>query len=123
MIAIAAINGWQLSGHQRRLRERYDRVRLGMTRAEVASCVGSAPSRGELIIRILGGGDWDSAAHEEQASWSEVDDIDVWVDESLYIGVCYSHGKAVRKVMEISLPPWKVKAREWLARLRGLVGL
>jgi hypothetical protein len=92
-----------------------------MTPADVASSIGSAASGAELIRRIPDGGPWDLVAME--GSWSpRFDKTEAWIDESVGIGVCYRDGKAALKSMEIRVPPWKVKARECLQWLRGLVG-
>jgi hypothetical protein len=40
---LAAIGWWQFGPRERYTRKQFDRVRLGMTPAEVASCIGSAP--------------------------------------------------------------------------------
>src|SRR5262249_8292820 len=106
------------------MREKYDRIRLGMTPAEIASCLGSAPS-GEAFADklLLSRGGWGSADYEEQEfDFSEVDETQLWVDESVTLAVCYSHGNAVKEGHGKLRAPWKVKARNWLAWLRGLVG-
>src|ERR1051326_2049336 len=77
-LAAVAISWWQLSGPRGRFtREQYDRIRLGMTPAEVALSMGSAPSG---RYRLTAGTN---------------DETEVWVDECVYIYVFCSPGKAV----------------------------
>jgi hypothetical protein len=68
---------------------------------------------------------WDYVAYEgprPSPSPVFVDKTETWEDESVIVCVEYGHGKAVLKFMEVRVPQWKVKTREWLNRLRGLVG-
>jgi len=66
-------------------------------------------------------GPWESVAEEsdglpaKKSDWGSY----VWVDQSVAIWVSYRDGKAIEKNVYIRIPPWKLKAREWLDRLRG----
>jgi hypothetical protein len=110
---IGAVGWWQLSGPRGRItREQFDRIRLGMTPAEVALVIGCSPC----------GESWDSEKLAEVAD-AEFERGEAWSDEAVYILVGYGHGKVVYKTMGIGgVPPWKIKARAWLDWLRGLVG-
>jgi hypothetical protein len=108
-------------------REQYDRIRFGMTPAEVASSIGSDPSPiGRLIRGIERRGTWHTVASDVSGPpllATDKADVDVWVDKSVIIEVQYRNGKAFVKMMDILVPSWKAKARNWLNWLRGLVGL
>lgn len=118
-VAIAVVS-WQLSGPRERFtREQYGHIRLGMTPADVALVMGG-PSRGERR-----GGRWDTVDREGPPPPSlRVLPVDKWVDETVAITVVYSDGdaRAIWKNMTIRVPPWKVKARNWLNWLRRVVG-
>jgi hypothetical protein len=47
----------------------------------------------------------------------------VWGDNYTRIIVAFRDGKAIAKGMEVPMSFVEMKLREWLARLRGLVGL
>jgi hypothetical protein len=66
-------------------------------------------------------GHWDHVVRETKRPWP-YEKSEVWLEGSIAICVCYRDGKAVLKTMEIRVPPWRVKVREWLDWLRGLVG-
>ena len=124
LVAIAGLASWSLWPRSV-MRERYEQIRIGMTRAEVALSMGSSPSREALMRQILDPGTWDPAAQEGQRfDFAQIDSIEpeAWVDESVAVSVYFSHGRAVLKAMEIRVPAWKMKARDWLNWLRGLVG-
>jgi hypothetical protein len=86
-VAIGVI-WWQLSSHGRFTREQYDRIRLGMTPAEVASCIGSGPSPIELLKRMQeewfergNRGLWENVWEESRRPFPS-DKMEVWFDES-----------------------------------------
>jgi hypothetical protein len=117
VVALAVISWWQLSSPRTQFtREHYDRIRLEMAPDEVALSVGSAP------FDRMSCGTWNTVASESNVHFPlSVDKREVWADESVFISVAYSHGKAILKKMAIREPSWKVKAREWLSWLRGRV--
>jgi hypothetical protein len=151
VVAIAAICWWQFSIQSRFTREQFDRIRFGMTPAEVSGVMGSAPSGGTSSRHyyyeyMFGYGDdpdiatdcWDIVA-DEANGWPDLlnsqvrdevhaallkveDRANTWGDESVQIWVMYHDDKVIRKEMQIRVPPWKVKALKWLDWLRGLVG-
>jgi hypothetical protein len=133
-VAIGVI-WWQLSIPQGRFpRERYDRIRVGMTPAEVASCIGSGPCPTESLPRIFPDGmvnvAWREASQPGLRTEAIIPEsiwllkrVDIWVDDSDVICVGYFQGEVLMKLWGIRMPPWKVKARRLLIRLRGLVGL
>jgi hypothetical protein len=45
-----------------------------------------------------------------------------WSDKSVIITVDYHDGKTIEKEMHTRVPPWQLKARDWLAWLRWHVG-
>jgi hypothetical protein len=118
LVAIAGLATWLFWPNA--MREKYDRIRLGMTRAEVASVMGWPPSGADAIQRYHS---LDLVAAEERDPMStSFDATAAWSDESVVIGICYSKGEVVQKSMLIGVPPWKSKLRERLDWLRGLVG-
>jgi hypothetical protein len=114
-VAIGVIS-WQLTVPPagRFTREQYDRIRVGMTPAEVASAVGSGPSSIEVIQRIPNRGHWQTVASEETRPPIPYDKTEGWVDESVIIEVGYWQGKAVLKMMETPRPAWKDWLPSWL---------
>jgi hypothetical protein len=120
-VAIAAITGSQVSGPSGRFtREQYDRIRFGMTPVEVASVMGCPPSGPVAMYRFIDS-DFDLAADVGEPAKTALDSA-LWCDESLGVMVYYHNGKVALKQMLVRVPTWKVKAREWLYWLRGLVG-
>jgi hypothetical protein len=106
------------------MREKYARIRIGMTRAEVTEIMGAEQSEaksGRDLERCI------DIVMEPSAGRFEHDHVGFWYDPSLesgvYIDVFYSHDKASAKMMWFRVPLWKVKAHEWLGWLCGLVGL
>jgi hypothetical protein len=128
---LVAISWLQLSGPQGRLREWYDRIRLGMTPAEVAAVVGGLPPNTTETTSVSGPvyinnvyGFCDLVAQESDGLPSNESDlvVYVWTDQSVEIWVAYRDSKINRKEMYTQVPPWKVKARACVDWLRRLVG-
>jgi hypothetical protein len=66
---------------------------------------------------------WECVAEGDERPWPDTT-TQVWYDPSvIIIHVSFHGGKAVLKTMESPVPAWKMKARDWLDWLRGLVGL
>jgi hypothetical protein len=105
-------------------REQYDRIRLGMTPAEVLLALDNSARTTPFLVTP--NNDWDTVAEDGSGLPSPVVSGNfgwVWRDESVQIWVYYHDAKTVQKRMYTHVPSWKVKAREWLAWLRGLVGV
>jgi hypothetical protein len=120
-VAIAVVS-WQLSTPRGRFtREQYDRIRLGMTPAEVASVMGGVPPPDTPENYY---GFWECLAEESDGLPSEESDLRVyaWTEESVAIWVACRDGKTIQKEIHARVPSWKIKAYEWLHTLRGLVG-
>jgi hypothetical protein len=123
---------WQLSGVRGQFTvEQYDRIRLGMTPAEVSQLMGSPPSDRQHLQMFAEGGcsyvasEDDGMWLDDGGLWPHEKKVDHWVDAFVWISVRYRDGKASIKTMYIQphpQPPPKSKAREWLDWLRGLVG-
>jgi hypothetical protein len=120
---------WQLSVKfgGKFARDQYDRIRFGMTPAEVAAVMGGPPLADKMELPPWKHPDWEGVAN----SWdpNRVYTLGpnggpygvAWLDGHASIWVDYSDGKVIHKQMNI-YHPWKIKAREWLVWLRGLVG-
>jgi hypothetical protein len=117
-VAVVVIGWLQLSGPHGR--EHYNRIRLGMTPAEVASSIGTGPSASKLIARAPGRG-WDLEA-SEGPSFTFFDTTEAWADESVVSEVYYRNGKAVLKRMYVHVAPLKAKALDWLGWLCDRLG-
>src|SRR5262245_47546182 len=119
---LAAIGWWLLSG-PRLTREQYDRIRFGMTPAEVAAVMGGPPFAEKMELPPWGHPDWEGVANSHEPDRVYTLDPDggpdgqAWLDGHACIWVGYSDdGKVIHKQMNI-YHPWKIKAREWLRRL------
>jgi hypothetical protein len=119
-VAIAVI-WWQspVQSEGRFTRKQYDRIRLGMTPAEVGSVMECPGANGDLLRDGL----WETVASDGLASTASIDLAQTWLDEFVIVRVCYWDGKAIAKAIETPVPPWKLKCRACLYWLRGLVGL
>jgi hypothetical protein len=108
-------------------REQYDRIRLGMTPAEVALVMGGrgtgpvGTSVWDKALERIDSPAWDSVAEKSPAPMA-IDRAEAWLDESAAVMVGYCDDKTIKKEMLTRVPLWKIKAREWLDWLRGLVG-
>jgi hypothetical protein len=56
-----------------------------------------------------------------RAITSEPQYFEAWSNGSVNVLVGYRDGKVILKAREVYQPWWKIKAREWLDWLRGLV--
>ena len=102
------------------MREEYDRLRIGMTPAQVSQAMGSPPSDKERVLRVSDLGPWERVADENYTNEYWFENTEVWRDGSVATIVYYRGGLAVVKMMVIRVPPWKAKVRGWLNWLRGL---
>ena len=125
---VAALGWWQLSTQSegRFTRQQYDRIRLGMTPAEVALAIGGSYSyrNAEGFGEISPYDDWERVTYEivPKLVMFGGEAPEAWHDESSGIWVFYRDGKVVMKQMRIHVPSWKTKARDWLNRVRAVVG-
>jgi hypothetical protein len=95
-----------------------------MTSAEVSRSMGFPPSDKERVSQVGSASSWEPVtveSNERPGGPSET--TEVWLDGSVATVVNYQDGKAALKMLEIRVPSWKIKARAWLAWLRGLAGL
>jgi hypothetical protein len=123
-VAIGVI-WWQLSDHRGRFtREQYDRIRLGMTPAEISQIMG-CPPMGLSVLEIPRAGMWEGVARDpmKEPDLQGTSFGGVWSDGVVAICIRCRDSKVVTKSMIIYLSAWQLKTREWLYRLRGLVGL
>jgi hypothetical protein len=102
-------------------RKQYDRIRLGMTPAELSRSMCSPPTDEQRILQLSrmsprGAREWVVVESDERPLPHEKTEI--WYDGSVLITVGYRNGKAVLKMMEGSGPPWGANAGEWLDWLR-----
>src|SRR5262249_37888663 len=81
-VAIAVLGWWKSSGPRGRLLERYDRIRLGMTPAEVAAVMGGLPPNTTESTSVSGPdyinvvyGFWDLVAQESDGLPSDESDL------------------------------------------------
>jgi hypothetical protein len=105
-VALAALIVHRLS--PRFTREQYDRIRLGMTPAEVSQSMDSPPSEVERFVRIPPNlyinDPYELVDLQSDKRPSAYEKMQLWKDGSVIIGVSYQDGKAVLKIM------WKAKA-------------
>jgi hypothetical protein len=100
-----------------------------MTPAEVAAVMGGLPNADKDSLHLTDEG-WevDSDSFETNASFvgpfivGGISNVGAWSNGSVNILIAYRDGKVIWKSRHVYQPWWKIKAREWLAWLRGLVG-
>jgi len=124
LVAVAGLASWFL-WPKSVMRQRYERIRIGMTLAEVTAIMGAEQSEaksGKDLERWM-----DIVGEPSEGSFS-YDHPGFWYDpeRGVYIYVFCSHDNVVAKMMWTRMPPWAAKARERLYLsfywLRGLVG-
>jgi hypothetical protein len=107
-------------------REQYERVRLGMSLPEVEQTLGARPGhynlttqywQKEKLAELEPPAIYGEAAEDRNSRWC------TWDGDGGAIQVWIVLGKVVSKSYVVPVHPAKAKAREWLRRLRGLVGL
>jgi hypothetical protein len=121
LVGIAGLASW-LFWPKSAMREKYDRIRLGMPMDEVSRLMGFPQVEGWRAHVYY---HWEPVAVESMAGYSLAGDTDgtaEWEEGPVAICVGCRDRKAVMKAMEIAVPPWKDEAREWLDWVRGLVG-
>src|SRR5882724_11613199 len=103
-------------------REQYDRIRFGMTPADVASVMGCAATNGHPHLSSwLNQSGWDYEANDNAVDlFSPQDQDEIWVDDGTMVTVIYRHGRVCGKGIEkragIVSKTRKAVAREVLKR-------
>jgi hypothetical protein len=109
---------------ERAMRKKYDRIRLGMTPAEVRVIMkpGHPRDMRELLTmdippleKIGDEGPWPKDLNHLKG-----DTADDWYDSNTWIQVFYRDGKAIHKRMMV--PTTRAQFSYWLYKLRRLVG-
>jgi hypothetical protein len=125
LVAIAGLASW-LSWPKSPMREKYDRIRLGMTMDEVNYIMGSPPAPRTLYSSpwVLESEAWKSVASEPPlpAYHLLVGEGGFWCDGNTGITANCIDGKVSDRVLYVRMTPFEIKLREWLDWLRGLVG-
>jgi hypothetical protein len=109
------------------MREKYDRIRIGMTLAEVNEIMGGPPG-GILYLSpwVLESEAWKSVAREppstEEVEVLLVGDGGFWCDGNTGITANCIDGKVSDRVLYVRMTPCEIKLREWLDWPRRLVG-
>ncbi len=127
MVGMAGLASW-LFWPKSAMREKYDRIRLGMTPAEVKEIMGRPP--GGILYGspwVLESEAWKSVASEPPLPEQEriVGEGGFWCDGHTGIMASYEgevSGIVHCKVLYVRMTPFEIKLREWLDWLRGLVG-
>jgi len=115
--------------------DQYARIRLGMTGDEVIHIMGARRRTFDDVFGMTGRGSWRTIACDPMTDGSlnqwwycfiprgpgpqppragRPPDVDYWIDGSIVIGVVYSQGKVSQKVMNVRIPSWEKKLRQWL---------
>jgi hypothetical protein len=120
LVAVAGLGSWFLWPISA-MREKYDRIRLGMTRAEVIAIMGPEQSQAESGRALERWNRFESEPSVFDRSSVRIDEhAGFWYEPSgVYIDILYSHDKVVLKMMQIRMTELEVKARDWLDWLRG----
>jgi hypothetical protein len=105
------------------MRERYNRIQIGMTQAEVAEIMGAEQTEPESFTRSGFAMTWQfvSEPPPEAMKGMKIDHQGFWYDPSVdcdiyEIGVQYCGGKTVFKHMKVHTTPW---LHEWFWWLVG----
>jgi hypothetical protein len=123
-VAIAVIGSCLRSDPAAQLmRERYERVRLGMTQAEVESVMGDRPQvlAGYPLQEFDADIDWVILAMDGQ-SRSHLDAGYHWINRAGAVSITYQDGSVVGKTLTRRVRRWRSRAAESFNWLRGLVG-
>jgi hypothetical protein len=114
--AVAVIGWWQLSVRPsgRFTREQYDRIRLGMTPAEVSEIIGAWASSPNKKVYAMEQVESESAAELPpyvNVPWRR------WYDGDAEISIWYQDGKVAHKELNRLILYWEMKIGEWRQRL------
>jgi hypothetical protein len=119
LVVIAGLASWSL-WPKSLMREHYERIRIGMTTAEVRVIMKTDHPLGTRDIMAMHVNDLEKVADE--GPWPKGhlagDEVDDWYDGSIWIQVFYRDGKAFHKRMIVHS-----MLQQFLYWLRGLVGL
>src|SRR5262249_48207079 len=96
-------------------REKYDRIQIGMTQAEVETIMDHRPMKAEID---LVGFAWKTVAFEPQMAPLTTDANALWGDYDTNIRVSYLQGKVVSKVLTAHMPAWEYTVL-WCRRKLG----
>jgi hypothetical protein len=114
----------------------YARLRLGMTRDQVIQMMGPHQTPFDDVFAMIGCGSWRTTACDamiddslKQHWWycyvpmgsgprrpraGGPPEVDYWTDGSVIIGVVYRAGRVDQKLMNVRIPSWEMKLRQWL---------
>jgi hypothetical protein len=120
VVATLSVIGWRVSASGGAMRQKYERIRLGMPLDDVVGLMGCPP--GDMTKTKVYAGrlpnhyEWDSLAIASRSG--EWGDSTVWADETSGVDVCFFDGAVDGKSLMRPPPAWKA----CIKRLRGLVG-
>lgn len=108
-------------------REQFDRIKMGMTSAEVLSIMGldlCPPSEWAEEHSGKRGDMWLHISDECARGRTDVAEFDTWIDARQEIRVTYGADHCViGKFLYRRTRPWQITGLRWLARLRRFLGL
>ncbi len=110
-VAIGVI-GWCLRSDPvaQLMRERYERIRMGMAKGEVTKIMRGAT---ELAPGDIFGPDYQVKAYQSDGSDGPQQNVG-WGNSDVQIQVGYRDDKVRHKTMADRIPSWKIKLRKWL---------
>jgi hypothetical protein len=132
LIAVAGLASWFLwpNAAERAMRERYDRILIDMTQAEVTEimkpCSPMTPTEifWSIAESLKADTQWKSVARSEHrarfarmAAYHGDYGLRCWGDNYTRIWVDHQHGKAAAKFMFVRMTPLEMKLRDRLGRL------
>ena len=132
LVAIAGLASWSLWPNVavRVMRQKYDRIRIGMTRSEVAEIMGAQESKHAPkgtwrgVAHVTSGSDElplelpHAIIEARAAEQLGTEDRNFWCDGSAAIFVIYVNDRgAIEKYMDVRVPYWEQRVRVWLRRL------
>jgi hypothetical protein len=134
-LVVLALAWWFAPASENRItREKYERIKMGMTPAQVEAAVGCQPK--PMLFPLapgvsLGPGVWETVAAESVAYWhatrafglGSTTEVDEWAYDGAWICVVYKSEKVQGKMLRVRLPAWRVTARKWFPSLCQRVGL
>jgi hypothetical protein len=128
LVAIAGLVSW-FFWPKSAMRERYERIRMGMTRAEVTQIMVGVTTVAPLDFYTADDWKWKFQAYESDGTTITDDDVDDvqsgeninWGNGEARILVGFRDNKVIRRGIYVHLASWQISVRNWLDWLRGLV--
>jgi hypothetical protein len=118
--ALLLVALWPLLNHARFTHEQYDRIRIGMTEAQVLAIIAHEPSAWNVEAESARGGSWITEAGTDNwrdypmpptdGTWKS----NAWSDGYTMISVALKDGIVTDKQINRYVPAWRVMISKWI---------